>query len=100
MPSLKVVTYNIRLSAGNDGPNSWQFRAKRLCDYVAELDSDIDGIQEALPDQVEALEQALPGYQRYGVGREDGKSKGEHCAIYIRSSLRSEEHTSELQSQR
>lgn len=88
MPSLKVVTYNIRLSAGNDGPNSWPFRAKRLCEYVAELDADIVGIQEALPDQVEALEKALPGYQRYGVGREDGKSKGEHCAIYIRSSLK------------
>ena len=87
MPSLKVVTYNIRLSAGNDGPNSWPFRAKALCQYVADLKADIIGVQEALPDQVEALKLALPEYRHIGVGREDGLSQGEHCSIYLHPNL-------------
>ena len=37
------------------------------------------GVQEALPNQVQALHQSLPGYRYVGVARE---TNGEFCAIY------------------
>jgi endonuclease/exonuclease/phosphatase family metal-dependent hydrolase len=44
---------------------------------------DILCVQEARQDQVAFLERILPGHQRLGVGRDDGQSGGEHCAIYF-----------------
>jgi endonuclease/exonuclease/phosphatase family metal-dependent hydrolase len=44
---------------------------------------DILCVQEATPVQVAFLEEALPGHGRVGVGRDDGQSGGEHCAIYF-----------------
>ncbi len=41
-------------------------------------------MQEARPEQVAFLEETLPHHRRVGVGRDDGKSGGEHCAIYFR----------------
>jgi endonuclease/exonuclease/phosphatase family metal-dependent hydrolase len=40
-------------------------------------------VQEALEEQVAFLEQTLPTHRRVGVGRDDGRSAGEHCAIYF-----------------
>ena len=44
---------------------------------------DILCVQEALPEQVESVAAMLPGHRRVGVGRDDGHSSGEHCAIYF-----------------
>jgi endonuclease/exonuclease/phosphatase family metal-dependent hydrolase len=40
-------------------------------------------VQEALLQQVTFLEQTLPNHRRVGVGRDDGHSAGEYCAIYF-----------------
>ncbi|MDX2066287.1 MAG: endonuclease/exonuclease/phosphatase family protein [Fimbriimonadaceae bacterium] len=84
MQSIRIATYNIRLSAGNDGPNAWPLRKDALAEYLRGLQLDVLGVQEALPDQVEFLERELPNFRRFGVGREDGDTQGEHCAIYVR----------------
>ena len=44
---------------------------------------DILCVQEALEGQVKYLEATLPGHRRVGAGRDDGRSAGEHCAIYF-----------------
>ena len=84
---LKIGTYNIRLSAADDGVNSWKYRAEKLCTYVQSLNLDVLGVQEAMHDQVLALDKALPNYVRIGVGREDGLTQGEYCALFVRNQL-------------
>jgi endonuclease/exonuclease/phosphatase family metal-dependent hydrolase len=42
-------------------------------------------MQEALKHQLEELKTLLPGFEYHGVGRDDGISKGEHSAIFIRT---------------
>jgi endonuclease/exonuclease/phosphatase family metal-dependent hydrolase len=49
-------------------------------------DADVVGIQEGLDQQLKDIEAAVPGYTRVGVGRDDGKTKGEYSAIYYRTS--------------
>ena len=40
-------------------------------------------MQEALDDQVSGLANLLSGYGRVGVGRDDGRSAGEFCAVFF-----------------
>ncbi len=45
---------------------------------------DVFGIQEGLLRQLEYLNEQLPGYQRIGVGRDDGKDGGEFSALFFK----------------
>ena len=47
-------------------------------------DVDILGTQEVLHNQLEDLKQRLPEYGVIGVGREDGKEKGEYSALWYK----------------
>ena len=44
---------------------------------------DILCVQEALDEQVSGLANLLSGYGRVGVGRDDGRSAGEFCAVFF-----------------
>lgn len=79
---IKVISYNIRLSAADDGENSWEYRKPASIAMLKEECPDIFGLQEALPDQVAYLNGNLPDYKCVGVGREDGKDEGERMMIY------------------
>ena len=46
---------------------------------------DVIGLQEALRFQIDAIREALPVYAEIGVGREDGKTKGEYSGILYRT---------------
>jgi endonuclease/exonuclease/phosphatase family metal-dependent hydrolase len=46
-------------------------------------EAQIIGIQEALHHQMEDLQAQLTRYRYLGVGREDGKQKGEYSAIFV-----------------
>lgn len=48
-------------------------------------DFDIFGTQECFIHQLKDIKEALPGYDYIGVGRDDGKEKGEHSAIFYRT---------------
>ena len=48
-----------------------------------DYDPSIFGIQEGLLNQVEWIDSTLRNYNYIGVGRDDGKGKGEFCAIYF-----------------
>jgi endonuclease/exonuclease/phosphatase family metal-dependent hydrolase len=47
--------------------------------------ADVLGVQEALAPMLEDLDARLPGFARVGVGRTDGRTKGEFSAILYRT---------------
>lgn len=79
---LKVMSYNIRQGSVNDGTNSWMYRCPATIEMLEDQKPDIMGLQEALRDQVMFIEEFTKDYDYVGVGREDGKKKGEHMAIF------------------
>lgn len=83
--TIEVISYNIRLSRGNDGNNSWQNRRHASVEMVLREQPTIMGCQEMLPDQMEYLLDHLPEYDAIGVGRDDGKELGERMAIFYRT---------------
>jgi len=80
----KMISYNIRQSgmAENDGPYAWEYRKDATLNMIEKEAPSVMGLQEALPDQLEYIDSAFPQYARIGVGRDDGKKKGECMAIY------------------
>ncbi|CAF3646687.1 unnamed protein product [Rotaria sp. Silwood1] len=79
------MSYNIRLDIAQDGQNQWSLRKDRLTSLIRYHRPDIFGVQEALPQQMADLKMALPIFDWYGVGRDDGKNRGEFSAVFYRS---------------
>lgn len=89
LPTSDYITYstfNIRLRNSGDGTNGWEYRRDSLAHFLLAQNVDIVGMQEVLHEQRLDLERLLPGYACIGVGREDGKTKGEYSAIFYRKS--------------
>ena len=78
---LKVMSYNIRLGSAQDGTNSWALRYAATGKMLEDQKPDVFGVQEALEYQVRYIEE-MCGYESVGVGREDGKKKGEYMSIF------------------
>lgn len=78
----KIMTYNIRYDNPKDSLNNWDHRKAEVAALLKYYDPEIFGIQEGLHHQLSHLDQQLADYARIGVGRDDGKQKGEFCAIY------------------
>ncbi|MDL5046790.1 endonuclease/exonuclease/phosphatase family protein [Oscillatoria amoena NRMC-F 0135] len=83
--SVRVMTYNIRFDNPDDGVNAWPNRIQKVVALIQKHNPDIIGMQEALHHQVQDLLRMLPDYSYVGVGRDDGKEKGEYCAIAYRN---------------
>ena len=81
LPELSVMSYNIRTGSADDGTNSWQFRCPASVLMIEDRKPDVVGVQEALLPQLLFIEDNCRGYDYVGVGRDDGKKKGEHMAI-------------------
>ena len=76
MRPLKVMTFNIRTSLADDGPNHWDLRKEFLFQTVRRHDPDIVGFQEPTPSQWRELEQALaPGWVGVSHSRQDASSE-------------------------
>jgi endonuclease/exonuclease/phosphatase family metal-dependent hydrolase len=84
---LTVATYNIRFDNPRDSGNLWVNRAPVVSALIRFHDFDLFGTQEAFKTQLDDISAALPQYSRYGVGRDDGKEKGEHAAIFYKSAV-------------
>lgn len=82
--TLKVVSYNIRYGAAPDGPDHWENRKGEVARLLREHEADVVGLQEALRGQLDDLASMVQGYGEIGVGRNDGKTKGEYAAILYR----------------
>ena len=79
---INIISYNIRLNVASDGVNAWPNRKDNVKALVKFYDADILCVQEALPDQFDEL-LADSEFDVVGVGRDDGKRKGEFSAIYF-----------------
>jgi endonuclease/exonuclease/phosphatase family metal-dependent hydrolase len=83
---IKAVSWNIRLDTPNDAELAWPHRAGKVIQQLQQQQPDIFGLQEVMLHQLVRIESAMPGYQRIGVGRDDGKNAGEFSPLFIRSS--------------
>lgn len=83
---IHVMSYNIRCDNGKhkDGTNSWEFRWKCAVDMIADYKPDVIGLQELTPLQLAILQDYCEDYRFKGVGRDDGKKKGEQTALMYR----------------
>ncbi len=96
--NLNVMTFNIKEDDGTNqlSPNSWVTdksviftgdRRDKAIDTITSYAPDILGEQEGLPNQVNDLKAALPGYTYYGQGRGGtGSNSGETNGIFYLTS--------------
>jgi len=78
------MTFNIRYENPNDGLFAWDSRKEMVFWLIEKYDPDILGIQEALSDQMNELDEALSAYQWSGAGRDDGICKGEYVPVFFK----------------
>jgi len=81
---LRVMSFNIRYNNPNDGPNAWPHRREWVAQIVRDSRTDVAGFQEVLHTQLQDMQRLLPDHALYGVGRDDGKQKGEYVPIFYR----------------
>ena len=80
--SHSIMSYNIRYDNKLDLDNNWISRKQSIIDIFVKYQPSVIGIQEGLINQVHFIDSSLSNYDYVGVGRDDGKNKGEFCAIY------------------
>jgi endonuclease/exonuclease/phosphatase family metal-dependent hydrolase len=84
--SIKVMTCNIRCGNCEDSSsvNHWSKRKFLVAHLIRNNNPDLIGLQEAEQFQIKDLVKLLDDCNWYGLGREDGKEKGEAAAILYR----------------
>ncbi len=82
--TIVTGTFNLRYDNPKDSGNLWKERAPVAAALIRFHQFDIVGTQEGLRNQLDDLQKGLPEYTWYGIGRDDGKSKGEHSAIFYK----------------
>ena len=93
---LNVASFNIRngksLKPGQELPkkgdyskfNGWDHRKKEVCALINHEAFDFFGAQEVRKGQLDDMLAMLPDYDYIGVGRDDGKTKGEYSPVFYR----------------
>lgn len=79
------MTFNIRYGTARDGEDSWSSRGRLVMALLRRQAPDVIGLQEALRFQLDEIGGSLPGYAEVGVGRDDGRTRGEYAAILYRA---------------
>lgn len=84
--SMIVGSYNIRNNNSGDREkgNGWERRCPVIASMIQFYEFDIWGSQEVLDGQLKDLLSSLPEYDYVGVGRDDGKTKGEYAPIFYK----------------
>ena len=81
---IKAISYNIRYNNPKDGINVWENRKETVSIFLNEENADFIGLQEVVHPQLLDLIGVLKTYAYIGVGREDGKTKGEYSPIFYK----------------
>lgn len=83
---FRAATYNIRKFDQTDiaKGNGWERRLPVIASLIRFHDFDIFGAQEVMRGQLQDLLKAMPGYDYTGVGRDDGATQGEYCAVFYK----------------
>ena len=82
--ALRVTCFNIRLLTPKDGPNQWEARRDIFFEALTKGEPDLIGLQEVVHVQAEEIRAKLSGYEFVGVGRDDGKQKGEYAPVMFK----------------
>lgn len=80
---MNIMSFNIRYNNPKDGINAWPNRIEMVNGLLKFHEPDIFGLQEALYDQITDIKKGLPGFEWFGVGRDDGKKRGEFSPIFF-----------------
>jgi endonuclease/exonuclease/phosphatase family metal-dependent hydrolase len=83
--ALRVMSFNVRYGSAADGANHWEKRRALAVEAIRRFDADLLGTQETEGAQGAYLGEQLPWYTRFGVGRDDGKTKGESATLYFKT---------------
>ena len=82
---IDVLTFNIRYDNPRDGKDAWPRRQEMVGQWLQGQAPDVVGLQEAKRHQIDDIRKIATQYSEYGVGRDDGKSAGEHCSILYKA---------------
>lgn len=81
--TVRYATFNIRYADGDrKTQRAWTLRRDSMAHFIQQQALGICGMQEVLHEQLEDLHRLMPEYDFVGVGREDGKKKGEYAPIF------------------
>lgn len=83
---IRWATFNIRCISKDDYKIDcgWDQRKERVVKYLLDNQIDICGMQEVTAEQFDYLRANLKKYDCVGVGRTDGKRKGEATPVFFR----------------
>ena len=82
--TIRVMSFNILNGKSDLHLAAWDKRRAAVARCIRDFGPDLLGTQEVLDFQAEYLQSQLPGYGFVGVGRDDGKAKGEREGIFYR----------------
>jgi len=80
---LGLMTFNVRYATAPDGDNAWEFRKELMVETIEMYDPDILGLQECLDIQAYYLDEQMPQYRWFGIGR-DRDGGGEMVSIFYK----------------
>ena len=81
--TLRVASYNLRMDTPADSLNAWTYRKDNVNALIRFHDMDIVRTQEGFLHQLQDMCR-MPEYAYFGAGRDDGKTAGEHSAIFYK----------------
>lgn len=86
---MKLMSFNVRYQNTSDtGERAWSNRLMGVSTMMKEERPMVMGVQECLKSQLDGILGMRPEYASIGVGREDGKEKGEMMAIlYLKDAV-------------
>ncbi|MEO5915537.1 MAG: endonuclease/exonuclease/phosphatase family protein [Luteolibacter sp.] len=83
--AVRALTFNLRyINPGDTEARTWTARRDQVGQVIRDAKADVIGVQEAFRSMLDDVAERVPGYEEIGVGREDGKTKGEYAAILVR----------------
>ncbi len=80
---LSFLTWNILREGRSPLASGWDKRRESFQRIFEGERFDIICFQEVLPRQLDFFQSLFPQHDFYGLGRDDGKSGGEHCPIFF-----------------
>ncbi len=83
---LGLMTFNIRTSSIDDGPNGWPHRKDLVVGVIEQFAPQVVGLQEVVHEQIEYFETKLHDYRWIGVDRglNGGTGLSEYTPIFYR----------------
>jgi len=82
--ALAAASFNLRHGRAWDGLHSWPLRRRDAVRCIESVGAEIVGLQEVHGFQQRYLARRLSGYAAVGAGRDDGRERGERCAVLYR----------------